>query len=123
MKQSPSTNKRFFPRLKGRLNLKYRVIKSPQKRGAESGSSEQLSVLEDISAGGTLFLASQPLLLGTILEVHLELLDSDESVKCLSRIVRVEEIEEGKTYKIATCFLDLSSRDRARLSRYVKGEW
>ena len=123
MEQSSSTNRRFFPRLKGKLNLKYRVIKSPHKSSVEIGSSEKLSVLEDVSAGGTLFLASQPLLLGTILEIHLELLDSDESIKSLARVVRVKEIEKDKTYEVAAHFLDLSSRDRARLGRYVKGEW
>jgi c-di-GMP-binding flagellar brake protein YcgR len=123
MEKGSSTDRRFFPRLDGKLNLKYRIIKSPQKEDGERGSLEQFSVLKNISASGTLFVAFQPLVQGTILEINLELLDTDESIKCLSRVVRVEEVEKDKTYEIAACFLDLSSRDRARLARYVKGEW
>lgn len=116
-------NKRFFTRLNNKLNLKYQVVKSPQKIPLEKTSLEQLSILKNISAGGILFIAFQQLPIETILHINLELLDNEEPIKCLVKIMRIREIEENETYEIGACFLDLSNKERSRLSRYVTGEW
>lgn len=123
MKEDSPADRRVFYRLDDKLNLRYWVIKSPQKISGEKNSLEQLSVLKNISAGGILFVAFQYVHLKTILDINLELLDTDEPIKCLVKIVRIKEIEKDKTYEIGACFLDLSSADRTRLLKYVKGKW
>ncbi len=116
-------NRRLFIRLNNKLNLKYQVVKSPQKISLEKTSSEQFSILKNVSAGGILFIAFQQFPIGTILHINLELLDNEEPIKCLVKIMRIREIEENKTYEMGACFLDLSNRERNRISRYVTGEW
>jgi c-di-GMP-binding flagellar brake protein YcgR len=116
-------NKRFFNRLDNKLNLKYQVVKSPQKISLEKTSPEQFSILKNISAGGILFLAFQEFPVGTILHINLELLDNEEPIKCLVKVMRIKGIEQNKTYEVGACFMDLSNRERNRLSKYVTGEW
>ena len=123
VKSNSYTNKRFFLRLDNKLNLKYRIIKSPEKLSSEENSQQQFSILKNISAGGILFLVSKSIPTGTILEIELELLDKEEPIKCLVKVVRVKEIGKDKNYEVGACFLDLSSSQRNRILKYVKGEW
>ena len=76
---------------------------------------------KNISAGGLVFVAKESLLLGSILELKIEL-PEDKPVDCLARGVREEEIENEKVYETAVCFLDLSAADRSRLEKFVVKE-
>lgn len=80
---------------------------------------EHLSVTENISAGGMLLYVDEPLPVGSILELKLELPSESDSIECLARVVRIETTAE-KSYLIAVCFLDLSGAERSRLNKYVE---
>lgn len=123
MNNDLASDRRFFPRLHNKLNLKYKIVKSPQKILSEQPPSEQFSILKNISAGGILFVVFQQLPIGTILDINFELLDREEPITCLVKVVRIERIGKDKSYEIGACFLDLSAKDRTRLLKYVKGEW
>lgn len=131
--------KRVYQRLNNKVNLWYKVFKSKEdlfqspleskialkeeqgllKRGFQP---TQFNVTKNISAGGLLFVSSEPLLIDSILELKIELPDDQRPTECLSRVVRVEEIEEGKNYDIAVCLLDITGAERTRLNKYVETE-
>ena len=113
------TEKRSYQHLNSKVNLRYKVFKSQGELLRRGFTPEQLSVTKDISAGGLLFFSDEVLPIGSILELNLELPNGQESIECLARVVRVEEIEEEKNYHIAVCFLDIAGAQRARLNRYV----
>ncbi|MBN3039088.1 MAG: Flp pilus assembly complex ATPase component TadA [Candidatus Omnitrophica bacterium] len=110
--------RRDFARLDVRLNVRYRIIKSEGPK--KIGGIEHNSVTENISAGGLVLLSNEPLALGTVLEVKLELPEEDKPIQCLCRVLRVEEIIMDKTYDIAVCFLDISGAERARFNKFVQ---
>jgi len=112
---------RSYQRLNSKVNLRYKVFKSQGELLRRGFTPEQLGVTKDISAGGLLLFSDEVLPLGSILELNLELPNAGESIECLARVVRVEEIEEEKNYHIAVCFLDITGAQRARLNRYVEG--
>lgn len=118
---SPGMEKRIFLRLNMKVNIRYRRITSLDS--AKQGiSPEQLSTTKNLSAGGLLFVASEAIPLGSILELKIELPDGKPSIECLSRVVRVSEIEAEKRYDTGVCFLDLGGADRARLNKFVEEE-
>lgn len=81
------SEKRRYQRLNSKINLSYKVFKSKDDLLKRGFWSEQLSVTKDISAGGLLFYADEPLPIGSILELNLELPDGKEPIECLARIV------------------------------------
>jgi c-di-GMP-binding flagellar brake protein YcgR len=81
-----------------------------------------LSVTKNVSAGGLLFVSSELVNVGSILELKIELPDSKEFIECLIKVVRVEEIEENRNYDVAGQFLDITSAQRTRLNKYVESE-
>jgi hypothetical protein len=80
-----------------------------------------LSVTKNISAGGLIFNPSELISVGAFLELAIELPADEESIKCLSKVVRVEEPEqESGNYSVAVCFLDITGAQRARLDKYAE---
>ncbi|MCM8797797.1 MAG: Flp pilus assembly complex ATPase component TadA, partial [Candidatus Omnitrophica bacterium] len=116
---SPNLEKRRYQRLASKVNLSYKILKSDDELLKRELQIEQVSVTKNISAGGLLFYADEPLPIGAILELNLELPDGKEPLKCLARIVRIDEMEEKKKYDIAVCFLDITGDERNRLSKYT----
>ncbi|MFC1666920.1 ATPase, T2SS/T4P/T4SS family [Candidatus Omnitrophota bacterium] len=114
------SDRRVYNRVDRKINLRYKVFKS--REGLLKGKSvpEELSVTKDISAGGLVFVSDSPLPISSILELKIELLDGEEAIECLARVVRIDERESDKTYNIAVCFLDIASAQRVRLDKYVK---
>lgn len=120
--RSSLAEKRAFIRLDVQVELRYRAIHSQAeltKKGA-GAALEKFSLTKNLSAGGLLFLANEALPPGTIVELKIELPDSKTPIECLSRVVRVTEVEKG--YDVAVCFLDLSGVDRAKLDKFVHEE-
>ncbi|MBU1998942.1 MAG: Flp pilus assembly complex ATPase component TadA [Candidatus Omnitrophica bacterium] len=122
--QEPETmqgenNKRIYNRLDEKINLRYRIFKSAEELASKGYTPQQLGATKNISAGGLVFSSTQMLAISTFVEVRIELPNSEEPVECLSRVVRVEELEEGKKYDIAVCFLDITSAQRSRLEKYI----
>jgi len=115
-------DKRAYTRLSCEANLRYKVFKSQQDLMKRGFNPEQLSVTKDISAGGLLFVSNEPVTIGSILELKIELPDSKEPIECLARVVRIEEREADQNYNIAVCFLDITGAQKARMNKYVKTE-
>ena len=115
-------DKRAYTRLSCEANLRYKVFKSQQDLIKRGFNPEQLSVTKDISAGGLLFVSNEPVPIGSILELKIELPDSKELIECLARVVRIEEREADQNYNIAVCFLDITGAQKARMNKYVKTE-
>ncbi|MBU0504249.1 MAG: ATPase, T2SS/T4P/T4SS family [Candidatus Omnitrophota bacterium] len=113
------SERRIYNRLGSKINLRYKPFKNVQELTDRGFTLEQLSVTRNISAGGILFVSSEIINIGTFLELKLELPNNEEVVNCLARVVRVEELAEGKSYDVAGVFLDITSAQRARLDKYV----
>jgi type II secretory ATPase GspE/PulE/Tfp pilus assembly ATPase PilB-like protein len=116
------TEGRSYQRLNSKVNLRYKVFKSQGELLRRGFTPEQLSVTKNISAGGLLFYADEPLPIGSILELKIELPDGKEPIECLARTIRIDEIEEEENYNIAVCFLDITSAERTRLNKYTETE-
>ncbi|MFH0838756.1 MAG: ATPase, T2SS/T4P/T4SS family [Candidatus Omnitrophota bacterium] len=111
---------RVYRRLDSKLNLRYKIFKSHEEAFKGKLSSEQLNVTKNVSAGGMLFSLDEPLPVGAVLEVKIELPNDEAPIECLARIVRVDEIEPGKNFEVAVCFLDITGADRTRLNNYLE---
>lgn len=115
---------RFFVRLTQAVNVHYKLVKTPDAKDplvAREGTAVpvEYSFTTNISAGGLVFIATDKLIVGSILELIIELPDHGEDIGCLARIVREEELSEKRIYEMAVCFLDLSAPLRARLENFV----
>lgn len=117
------SNKRIFQRLNNKANLIYKVLEIQDgliKRGL---GFEQFSATKNISAGGLVFISEEPIAVGSILELKLEL-PAEEPIECLAKLIRIEERQSGVSakpkYDAAVCFLDLTSAQRLRLQKYVE---
>ncbi|HOW42502.1 MAG TPA: ATPase, T2SS/T4P/T4SS family [Candidatus Omnitrophota bacterium] len=113
-------NKRIYKRLQSRVNVRYVIFKTPDDFTRRGLNAETLSATKNIGAGGLLFMAKERLTVGDILEMKIELPNGQGPVDCLSRVVRVEEMEGQDVYDIAVCFLDLTGGQRNRLEHYVE---
>jgi type II secretory ATPase GspE/PulE/Tfp pilus assembly ATPase PilB-like protein len=120
--EPPGSDRRAYSRLNRKINIRYKVFKSREELLKKGFSPEQLSVAKNISGGGLLFVSDEALAVGSFLELNIELPDGEKSIECLSRVVRVEEIEEHGKYDIAVCFLDITGSERSRLNKYVETE-
>lgn len=115
-------DRRVFIRLNSKINLRYKVFKTQEELSKYGVMPENLTVTKDISAGGLLFVANEAIDVGSFLGVIIELPDDEKPIECVSRAVRVDEIEESKTYDVGICLLDITGGERARLNRYVETE-
>lgn len=111
--------KRIYRRIDAKINVNYKVFKSHAELEKRGFSPEQLSITQNISAGGLLFFADEALAVGSVLELELDLPDGEKTIECLARVVRVEEMARGR-YNIAVCFLDIASAERVRLDKYME---
>ncbi|MDD5129685.1 MAG: ATPase, T2SS/T4P/T4SS family [Candidatus Omnitrophica bacterium] len=116
------SNKRVYRRLDNKITVHYKVFEVENDLIKRKDAVEELAATKNISAGGLLFIARDKLAIGSILDLKIELPNSQGMVECLARVVRVEELVEQKEYDIAICFLDLTSADRIKLDKFVEGE-
>ena len=122
IKMSSPVERRAYIRLSVKANIRFRFIKSPKELSEKKLSPEQLSVTKNLSAGGLVFTTHELIPVGSILELQIELPGAKDPISCLSRVVRVEEVEAEQNYDTAVCFLDLSGSDRAKLNQFVQEE-
>lgn len=113
------SERRIYSRLTNKVKVRYLVFKTQEELFKKGFTQEQLNVTKNISAGGLLFNATEPIPVGSFLELNIELPADEEPIQCLARIVRIEEAEQYKSYNVAICFLDITGAQRARLDRYV----
>ena len=114
--------RRIYPRLDNKVNIRFKTFKSRDALSKRGFTSEQLSVTKNISAGGLLFVSSEPLTVGSILELKIELPNLDKPIECLAKVLRIEELEEKKNYNVVVNFLDITSAQRTKLDKYVESE-
>lgn len=113
--------RRIYSRLNSKVKVHYTVFKSQEELFKKGFTKEQLSVTKNISAGGLIFNSSELVLVGSFLEIAIELPADEETIKCLAKVVRVEEQEqENNNYSVAVCFLDITGAQRARLDKYAE---
>jgi c-di-GMP-binding flagellar brake protein YcgR len=74
---------------------------------------------KNISAGGLVFISDEFLAFGTVIEINIDLPQSQETIQCLGRVVRIKELDKNR-YDIAVCFLDMTGSQRSKLDKYVK---
>jgi hypothetical protein len=112
-------DKRNYARLHSRVNLRFKVFDSMDQAASRGYKPENLTVTGNLSAGGLLFYANESVAVSSLVEVKLELPDSPDSIVCLAKVIRVEEIEPGRKYNIAVQYLDITSANRARINKFV----
>ncbi|MBN2119660.1 MAG: Flp pilus assembly complex ATPase component TadA [Candidatus Omnitrophica bacterium] len=115
-----SSERRTYERLDSKLNLRYKIFKD-EKGEPQKLSSERITLTSNVSAAGIAFLAPEALANDSILEIHLDLPDGKEPLRCLGKVVWVKKIDSGD-YEIGLSFLDLTSGERRRVNRYVTKE-
>lgn len=114
--------KRAYNRLRTKVNIEYKVVKSKGKLPKGKFATEHFGTTENISAGGLLFVSSEPIPVDSILELKIALPDTGEPIECLGKVLKAEEVVANKVYNISICFLDMPSAQRSRLNRYVEEE-
>jgi hypothetical protein len=119
LEEVSNSDNRLYARLHARVNLRYKVFSSLQEVTQRGFKPDQATVTGNVSSGGLLFYTNEPLVVGSFVEIKLELPDVPDTVTCLSKVVRVEEIEVGRKYNIAVQYLDITSAHRARINKFV----
>ncbi|HNW39418.1 MAG TPA: ATPase, T2SS/T4P/T4SS family [Candidatus Omnitrophota bacterium] len=112
-------SRRVYRRLDKQVNVSYKVFEVENELIKRKDAVEEATASKNISAGGLLFVAKDKLIIGSILELKIQLPNSDELIECLARVVRVEELIEQREYDVAVCFLDLTGAERIRLDKFV----
>ena len=75
--------------------MRYKVLSLKELHPRQSFNPEQLSASKNISAGGLVFISDEPLTVGSIIELKIELGPAD-SIECLAKVIRTEEKEPEK---------------------------
>jgi type II secretory ATPase GspE/PulE/Tfp pilus assembly ATPase PilB-like protein len=79
------------------------------------------STTSNISAGGAVFESMYLLPKGSIIELVMEIPGISRSVKCLSKVVRLDK-NPPRVFNMAVCYLDMSGEDRKIIDDFVKKE-
>lgn len=112
------SEKRKFSRIPDNVKVNYRIIslgEVPEGFIDLRGGG----ISENISEGGTLFEASELIPLGSFLEVELHIDRLDFPIVLRGRVVRVEEIAEGRRYELGFQFTQVFDRDRNLLKKHL----
>ncbi len=114
------SERRVYSRLDTKVNIRFQAFETKEELLKHGFTPEQLSVTKNISAGGLFFVSREPIAVGSVLEMKIELPNTSEVIECLAKVLRVEEVEEEKIYNVKVNFLDLSSAQRTKLNKYVE---
>ena len=99
----PSPNRRHLKRAHAPFLLRYRV----EEKGVKHTTN-----LHDLSGGGVLFTAEEPVLKGSYLKLEIGLPTKEEPVAVLAKVIRVSKIRGTDVYRIATQFTNINADDR-----------
>ncbi|MFA5060676.1 MAG: ATPase, T2SS/T4P/T4SS family [Candidatus Omnitrophota bacterium] len=114
---------RIYPRAATKVAIRYKVFQVEAKDDAfalKGDNVEHSTATKNLSAGGLLFIAAQPMSVESILEVKIQLDPKQPSIDCLAKVCRVEEDDQRNTFNIAVYYLDITSADRVKISEFVK---
>ena len=108
---------------------KYRRIGEPfildfqiKVKGLAEGDPAGWSLVgsQDLSAGGVRFLSLRKPDIGTFMDIRISYADFEEPLRCVGQVLRVENIEEGRVFSVATVFTEISDRDWGILIKLSK---
>ena len=118
--KAEGSERRVYSRLDTKVNIRFQAFETREELLRHGFTPEQLSVTKNISAGGLFFVSREPIAVGSILDMKIELPNTSEVIECLAKVLRVEEVEEEKIYNVKVNFLDLTSAQRTKLNKYVE---
>ena len=109
--------RRRFPRLPLKVNVKYDVLKGLPLRAKETQS-------KNISIGGICLVVPEKINIGTLLRLKLSLKGETSYITVKGKVVWVEEFSVDSTsdYKAYDCgieFVDISPQEQESISRYL----
>lgn len=109
--------RRRFPRLPLKVNVKYDVLKAPPLRAEENQS-------KNISIGGICLVVPEKINIGTLLRLKLSLKGETSYITVKGKVVWVEEFSVDSTsdFKAYDCgieFVDVGPQDQENISRYL----
>jgi len=105
--------KREFVRIPVGFKVKY-----TENAGVSPKSGEAISV--NISQNGILIFTHEPLSVSMEMDLEITALRLPTPIKTSGRIVRIEEVEEGKGYNIGIKFLNILERDSLFIKQYIQ---
>lgn len=91
-------NKRKYPRLSVHHLLKYRILER---------QTPEVSFARNVSAGGVLFYAHEPISVSSIVELTINFPGSDQPLKVQARVLRVKELKKIGGFEVAAQFINL----------------
>jgi len=104
--------RRSFKRIDSRLQVKYEVV--------DANSLMPLTTYtKNVSCDGLLFRSNNPVGVGTIMKLRFYLDNFNEFIAADARVVRVEEIVEGKIYDIGVKLINVGDDSIEKLTGYV----
>ncbi len=117
---------RIYARVRDKINVRYKVfhdeIADPHILSVKEEAMEHKTVTKDISAGGLLLAAGHTIIIGTILDLKIQLEGQAGTVECLARVCRSEEDDLSNIFNVAVYYLDITSADRAKIDDFVKNK-
>ncbi len=111
--------KRGFHRVPEHVTIEYRIItlgEAPEDLIELRGDG----LTENISEGGMLFEVNEPIPGGTFMELKFNIHDLEYPLYLRGRVVRVDELVEGKRYDIGIMFTHYFEKDREILQNHLK---
>ncbi|MBI3617593.1 MAG: Flp pilus assembly complex ATPase component TadA, partial [Candidatus Omnitrophica bacterium] len=118
--RAAGSERRVYARLDSKVNIRFQAFRTKEELFKHGFTPEQLSVTTNISASGLFFVSREPIIVGSILDMKIELPGADETIECLVKVLRVEEVEAEKIYNVMVSFLDITSAQRTKLNKYVE---
>jgi c-di-GMP-binding flagellar brake protein YcgR len=109
--------RRDFFRLKGRLEIEYKVIID---RFASTAVSPDTTFTDTISGNGMTMFTAKRLDKGTSLEMTIKL-PNDKSVDTAGEVIGIKEISEDQ-FEAVIKFRDMGTQDQDRLVKYILRE-
>lgn len=109
-------NRRRFPRIAFPCLIKI--------RNSNGKDNAMLSHTENLSIGGARVILKQTVKFGSMIDVEIDLMDADEHLCCIGKVVWSEQRKESEAFKplffdIGIEFRDVNAVDRKRLEVVV----
>ena len=108
-----SQERRKFARVSSIVPLQYKKLK-------ELSEGTIGAITQDVSEGGTRFIANEFLPLATRLVVELFLPAQPKPIKAISKVAWIRKMPSGDQYEVGNQFLDVARSDKNELANYVK---
>jgi twitching motility protein PilT len=108
-----SQEKRGYVRLPVSFTVKYAI------EGDTSGPSKE-TISKDISEGGILFPVKELLLLSAKLNLIITIPKLSNPILTEGRVVRIDEITEGKLYDVGVVFTKIEEKDAQFIREYIR---